>query len=74
MDCLTSDWSYFEQERTERTEAKAPFSLFSPVKHTTTHLRDTALKVRQRDLEAPPKGKVCVWKPALEVKKVTGDG
>jgi hypothetical protein len=44
--CLTNDWSYFEQERTERTEAKAPFSLFSPVKHTTTHLRDTALVSR----------------------------
>jgi hypothetical protein len=41
--CLTNDWSYFEQERTERTEAKAPFSLFSPAKHTITHLRDTTL-------------------------------
>jgi hypothetical protein len=33
----------FEQETTEGTETKTPFSLFPPVEFATTYLRDTAL-------------------------------
>ena len=48
--CLSNDWSYFEQERTEGTETKTLFSLFPPVRNTSIQLRDTtlALQLAQR--------------------------
>jgi len=43
VQCLTGNWSYFEQEKTEATETKTLFSLFPHVENTTIYLRDASL-------------------------------